>query len=81
MGSALLTLAILVVVNMPGSPLENMRNVPYVGRLGSVLDTESRTIQVRLYIWRSVSELLRSGEPLETPDGTPDTLHGLRSAF
>jgi tetratricopeptide (TPR) repeat protein len=80
-GSALLTLAILVVVNMPGSPLENMRKVPYVGRLGSVLDAESRTIQVRLYIWRSVSELLRSGEPLETPDGTPDRLHGLRSAF
>jgi hypothetical protein len=80
-GSALLTLAILVVVNMPGSPLENMRNVPYIGRLGSVLDAESRTIQVRLYIWRSVSELLRSREPLETPDGTPDTHRRLRSAL
>jgi tetratricopeptide (TPR) repeat protein len=80
-GAALLTVAILVVVNMPGSPLESVRNVPYVGRLGSVLDAESRTIQVRLYIWRSVSELLQSGEPLESPDGTPDTLSGLRPAL
>jgi len=80
-GTALLTLAILVVINMPGSPLENIRKVPYVGRLGSVLDAESRTIQVRLYIWRSVSELLQSGEPLESPDGTPDALSGLRPAI
>jgi tetratricopeptide (TPR) repeat protein len=80
-GTALMVLLVLVVVNMPGSPLKDVRNLPYIGRLGSVLDAESRTIQVRLSIWRSVSELLRSGEPIESPDGTPDTLHSLRPAL
>jgi tetratricopeptide (TPR) repeat protein len=77
-GVALVALVFLVVANMPGSPLERARDVPYVGRLGSVLDAESRTIQVRLFIWRSVAGLLQSDEPLESPDGVPDSLHRLR---
>jgi hypothetical protein len=80
-GTALMVLLVLVVVNMPGSPLEDVRNLPYIGRLGSVLDAESRTIQVRLSIWRSVSELLQSGKPIESPDGIEDPLHGVRPAL
>jgi tetratricopeptide (TPR) repeat protein len=77
-GAALVALLLLVVVNIPGSPLERVRELPYVGRLGSVLDTESRTIQVRLYIWRSISRLLQSSDALQSPDGTPDRLDRLR---
>jgi len=69
----------LVVLNLPNTPLEPIKELPYVGRLGTLLETESGTGKVRILIWEGDVELLGSHSPLEFPDGTPDRIHFLRS--
>lgn len=87
MGLAVLGLAFLVVFNLPNSPLAGLRDNRYIGRLGTALDFESNTAQVRLLIWEGVVDLVPPHEPLEYPptDGqgdvtamTPDRLNALR---
>jgi O-antigen ligase/Flp pilus assembly protein TadD len=76
--AALLGVLLLVALNAENSPLSRLRDAPHIGRLVSVLDPESRTIQVRLFIWRGVADLLASDQPLVFPDGRGDPVHGLR---
>ncbi len=71
----------LVIFNTVDSPLmDTLREVPYIGRLGKVLQTEEGTGRVRILIWEGVTELMDWHEPLETPgeDGGPDALNALR---
>jgi tetratricopeptide (TPR) repeat protein len=70
--------AFLVTFNLPGSPLEALRSVPYVGRLGSILDLESNTVQVRFLIWDSTLEVLADNEPLAGPGDQHDRLAAMR---
>jgi hypothetical protein len=76
--AALLGVLLLIALNAGSSPLSRFRESRHIGRLVSVLDPESRTIQVRLFIWRGVADLLASDEPLIFPDGKGDPFHGLR---
>ena len=55
-----LLLAFLVVMNLPRSPLARLRNLPYVGRLGSALDIEGGTNKVRVLIWEGAVEMLKA---------------------
>jgi tetratricopeptide (TPR) repeat protein len=68
----------LVVLNIPGGPLEALRQVPGVGRLGEVFETEGGTGRVRVLIWRGVVDLMTPHQPLEYPDGRLDTWNTLR---
>lgn len=68
----------LVVLNLPNTPLEPIKTLPYVGRLGTLLETESGTGKVRILIWQGNVKLLSPHPPLEFPDGQPDRLHFLR---
>jgi tetratricopeptide (TPR) repeat protein len=76
--AGLLAVGFLVLFSLPDSPLSSLRQVPYLGRLGTILDLESNSVQVRLLIWNGVVELMGSYEPLVPPGGTPDTLRLLR---
>lgn len=60
---ALLGIAFLVVFNLPQSPLLPLRQVPGLGRLGQVFETEGGTGRVRVLIWQGSVELLTS-DPL-----------------
>jgi tetratricopeptide (TPR) repeat protein/O-antigen ligase len=71
--------AFLVVFNLPATPLEPLRSVPYVGRLGRVLDKEESTSKVRLLIWQGAIDMILPHPPLEKPDGSPDRLNWARS--
>jgi tetratricopeptide (TPR) repeat protein len=71
-------LSFLAIFSAPESPLAPLRKVPYLGRLGSVLDFESNTAQVRLLIWRGALERLSSNRPFTVADGSPDPLHRAR---
>jgi tetratricopeptide (TPR) repeat protein/O-antigen ligase len=53
-------LSLLVVINLPRSPLARLRDLPYVGRLGSVLETEGGTGKVRVLIWEGTLDMLRA---------------------
>ena len=70
--------AFLVVLNLPNTPLAPIKQMPYVGRLGTLLETESGTGKVRILIWQGNVDLLSPHPPLEFPDGGIDRLHFLR---
>lgn len=78
---AALAVVFLVMFNTVDAPLvDTLRQVPYVGRLGTVLQTESGTGKVRILIWEGVIDMISWHDPLATPgeEGEPDRLNALR---
>jgi tetratricopeptide (TPR) repeat protein/O-antigen ligase len=55
----------LMVLNVPHSPLEPIRTLPYMGLLGRVLDIQSKTVRQRMLAWEGVIEL-SAADPLRT---------------
>jgi len=70
--------ALLTAANLPSSPVAGLREQPYLGRLATAFNLESRTARVRQLIWQGSLNLLRSREPLRAPDGTLDRRHRWR---
>ncbi|MCC6454281.1 MAG: tetratricopeptide repeat protein [Caldilineaceae bacterium] len=70
--------AVLLVLMNTSSLFSGLRHVPYVGRLTTLLESESGTGQVRVLIWQGASEMVRPHEPLTFPDGTQDAVNALR---
>jgi cyclophilin family peptidyl-prolyl cis-trans isomerase/Flp pilus assembly protein TadD len=80
-GVAVVAAIFLLVFNTVESPmLDSLRNVPYVGRLGSILQTETGTGKVRVLIWEGAVNMISPHAPLETPgeDGKPDPFNAVR---
>ncbi len=79
-GAGVFGLGLLVALNT--LPIfEPLRDIPYVGRITTLLDQESNTAQVRLYIWEGSAEMVtpQPDEPLFKPDGTEVERGVLRS--
>lgn len=76
--AALVAALFLAVLNIAGGPLESLRTSPGIGRLGQLLDAESRTGRVRTLIWEGAAELVLPHAPLEYPDGSEDPFNGIR---
>ncbi|MEM7798091.1 MAG: hypothetical protein AAF633_02780, partial [Chloroflexota bacterium] len=84
----------LAVFNLTSSFPEPTRQVPVigpvveafeswkvldgVGRYGTLLESESTTAQVRIFIWRGVVDLVTPHEPIVFPDGSTDQYNALR---
>jgi tetratricopeptide (TPR) repeat protein len=77
-GIFLLGVVFLLVLNIPNGPLKSLQAIPGVGRLGQLLDAESRTGRVRTLIWQGAAELVLPHQPLEYPDGSKDSLNVIR---
>ncbi|MCC7355363.1 MAG: hypothetical protein IT330_16595, partial [Anaerolineae bacterium] len=75
---ALLGAGVLVVFNLPNTPLAPLRELPYIGRLGSVLVTDEGTGKVRVLIWEGASKLILPHAPLVYPDGSTDAANPIR---
>ena len=75
---AMLAAGFLITLNIPDGPLESLRTRPEFGRLGQLLDAESRTGKVRTLIWQGAVELILPHDPLSFPDGKIDALNPLR---
>ncbi len=78
---AVLFAGFLAVFNLPQTPLEPLKDVPYVGRLGKILDISRKnpTGRVRALIWEGAVDLILPHEPLEfPPDMRPDPVNVLR---
>lgn len=54
------------------------REVPAIGRLGRILESESGTGKVRVLIWEGALQLILPHGPLEFPDGQQDPFNFLR---
>ena len=73
-GGAVAGVLFLIVFNLPRSPLAGLRQLPYVGDLGNLLQTEGGTAKVRTVIWEGVVDLL-AADPLRDIVGYgPDTM-------
>jgi len=68
---------LLLLLNLPGTPLERLQTLPYLSNLVIIDDLKATTgtVGVRLLIWQAEIELLRSRPPIGL---TPDPLHFLR---
>ena len=72
---AVLFAAFLVVFNLPHTPLEPIKELPYIGRLGRVFETQSGTGRVRVLIWEGTVKMI-TAHPLRTLIGYgPETMH------
>jgi cyclophilin family peptidyl-prolyl cis-trans isomerase/tetratricopeptide (TPR) repeat protein len=74
-------LLFLVMFNTVDSPfMERLRQTPYVGRLGRVLETEEGSGRVRILIWQGAMDMVDGHPPLQTPgeEGEPDPFNSLR---
>ena len=58
--------------------LNEWKELPTIGRFGTILEAESGTGLVRVLIWEGVLELLAPHEPLQFPDGSEDAFNFLR---
>jgi len=75
---ALVLFVFLVVLNLPGSPIASWRSLPYIGRLGRVLEFDTGTGWVRVLIWEGAVDMITPHEPIQYPSGQPDRLNFLR---
>lgn len=57
------------------------QELPAIGRLGRLLDSESSTGKVRVLIWEGALDLISVHEPLQFPDGGEDRFNFLRPLF
>ncbi len=79
-GAGVLGIGLLVALNT--LPIfEPLRDIPYVGRITTLLDQDSNTAQVRLYIWEGAAKMVTPDpdDPLFKPDGTEVERSALRS--
>ncbi len=77
-GLALGGMLFLALLNVPNSPLEPLRELPYVGRLGRVFELEGGTGRVRVLIWQGALKLVLPHEPLWSPTTGDDAFNPLR---
>jgi cyclophilin family peptidyl-prolyl cis-trans isomerase/Flp pilus assembly protein TadD len=80
-GGALAIVVFFVAFNTLDLPvIEKLRETPYVGRLGKVLQTEEGTGKVRVLIWEGVTNMMDWHPPLEWPgqEGGTDALNVVR---
>lgn len=75
---ALLVMVFLAVINIPGSPLSGLRELPYIGRLGRVFEFEGGTGRVRILIWQGALQLALPHEPLWAPTTGEDAFNPIR---
>jgi cyclophilin family peptidyl-prolyl cis-trans isomerase len=69
------------IVGGVASSLVSWRDLPAVGRLGKLLESESGTGKVRVLIWEGALDLLYIHEPLQFPNGEEDEFNFLRPIF
>ncbi len=58
LGVAVILGLFLITLNLPNSPLETIRRMPYLGRLSGMLDLESRTARQRMLVWEGTVNLI-----------------------
>ncbi|MBI3537595.1 MAG: O-antigen ligase family protein, partial [Chloroflexi bacterium] len=75
---ALVGVAVLLIFNLPNSPLDQLKRVPYIGRLGQIFETESGTGKVRELIWQGALQAIAPHAPLWSPTTGDDALNLIR---
>jgi hypothetical protein len=69
------------VIGSIATELVEWQNLPTIGRLGRMLESEGGTGRVRVLIWTGVLKLIGIHEPVQFPDGEVDAFNFLRPLF
>ncbi|MBK8051666.1 MAG: O-antigen ligase family protein [Anaerolineales bacterium] len=69
---------VLVILANTLPALSFFRDIPYVGRVGTILDLNEGTNLVRTLIWEGATELVAPHAPLTFPDGEKDGVNIVR---
>ncbi|TKJ30423.1 MAG: hypothetical protein CEE40_05115 [Chloroflexi bacterium B3_Chlor] len=77
-GVAVAGILFLAALNVPDTPLTPLREIPYIGRLGRVLETDTGTGKVRVLIWEGVLDLIGAHEPIGLSPDHLDRLNVIR---
>ncbi|MGE5138204.1 MAG: O-antigen ligase family protein, partial [Rudaea sp.] len=79
MSAAAVGLLLLVLFNVAAdTSMAGLRNIPYIGRLGQVFQTEEGTGKVRVLIWQGALQLVLPHSPLWSPTTGSDILNPIR---
>ncbi|MBI5034471.1 MAG: O-antigen ligase family protein [Chloroflexi bacterium] len=68
----------LVVLNIPNTPLEPIRKMPYVGSLGHIFEGDIGTGKYRTLVWEANARVFSERPVMQFPDGAPDRLSLIR---
>ena len=80
-GSAAVLAFVLLLLNIPSTPFPGFRKIPYIGRLGRILETGSGTGKVRVLIWDGAVDLITS-DPVRTVIGYgPESMYVAYNKF
>lgn len=71
-------LVFVLLLNNPTGPLKGLRDLPYLGRLGSITNTEDGTGKVRVLIWEGAINLISPHKPLGAEGEFTDSLNSIR---
>lgn len=71
--AALAVVGLLLLINLPTSPLAAVREIPYLGRLAEALDPETVTARVRILQWEAGVGLVTSDPARLLVGYGPDT--------
>ncbi len=69
----LVSAAFLVILNIPGGPLDSLRKSPTFGLLARVFELQGGTGRMRVLMWTGMSRVMSPHAPLNIPAETPDT--------
>ena len=64
LGLAVFGILFLLAINLPNTPFSSFKNIPGIGRLGTIFDESQGTNQVRFLIWQGAAELVAPHDPI-----------------
>lgn len=76
-----LGITFLITFNLPNTPLEPLRNVPYIGRLGEIFEINTGTGRVRVLIWQGVTDLLADNPVRDLVGYGPESMYVAYNRF
>lgn len=74
-GVAVAGAAFLIVFNLPNSPLEPLKDVPYIGRMGRVFEVNEGNGLVRALIWQGAEQMILDNPVKAVVGFGPETMY------
>jgi tetratricopeptide (TPR) repeat protein len=74
-GIAVAGAAFLIVFNLPNSPLEPLKELPYIGRMGRVFEVNEGNGLVRALIWQGAENMIRDNPAQSIVGFGPETMY------
>lgn len=81
LGAAIIVGLFLITLNQPGTPFEPIREMPYLGRLSSILDLETRTARQRMLAWEGAVNLITADPRRALIGYGPETMIAVLSPY